>query len=85
MVESGNAKTGLLHALARLPANPKDSFRELKALFSSGGQRTLFQEQIERDRLLLQQKMQSLSGQLSDLTPVELLGAERAFRLVGVS
>ncbi len=37
---------------------------------------------IERDRLLLQQKVQSLSGQLSDLTTVELLGAEKTFRLV---
>ena len=39
-------------------------------------------EQIERDRLRLQQKVQSLSGQLSDLTTVELLGAEKTFRLV---
>ncbi len=39
-------------------------------------------EQIERDRMRLQQKVQSLSGQLSDLTEIELLGAEKAFRLV---
>ncbi len=38
-------------------------------------------EQIERDRLRLQQKVQSLSGQLSDLTTVKLLGAEKTFRL----
>lgn len=55
---------------------------ELKTLFASKQQRTLLYEQIERDRLLLQQKVQSLSGQLSDLTTVELLGAEGTFRLV---
>jgi type IV secretion system protein VirB4 len=54
----------------------------LRALFSGNRERTLISEQIERDRLRLQQKVQSLSGQLNDLTRVELLGAERTFRLV---
>ena len=39
-------------------------------------------EQIERDCATLRQKVNSLSGQLNDLTPVELLGAEKTFRLV---
>ena len=82
MIDGSYAKTGLLHALSQLPKHPGASLRDLYALFSSNKERTLFYEQIERDRLLLQQKIQSLSGQLSDLTPVELLGAERTFRLV---
>lgn len=81
MVESSRSKTGLLQALSRLPADPSVSLRELKSLFASASQRKLFREQIECDRLLLQQKIQSLTGQLSDLTEIELLGAERAFRL----
>ncbi|MBV8631213.1 MAG: DUF87 domain-containing protein, partial [Silvibacterium sp.] len=43
---------------------------------------TFIYEQIERDRLRLEQKVRRLIGQLSDLTTVELLGAERTFRLV---
>src|ERR1700730_12448173 len=82
MVESSHTSAGWLHALSQLPANPSGSLRELTSLFSSGGQRSLFRELIERDRVLLEQKTRSLIGQLSDLTQVELLGAERTFRLV---
>jgi type IV secretion/conjugal transfer VirB4 family ATPase len=81
MVDGRYAKSGLLHALSQLPKSPGAGIKELRALFASKQQRTLLYEQIERDRMLLQQKVQSLSGQLSDLTPVELLGAEKTFRL----
>ncbi len=81
MIDGSYAKTGLLHALAELPKQPRSSLRDLRALFSGSKERSLLYEQIERDRLLLQQKVNSLSGQLSDLTTVELLGAEKTFRL----
>jgi type IV secretion/conjugal transfer VirB4 family ATPase len=81
MIDGSYAKTGLLHALAQLPKQPRTSLRDLRALFSSSKERSLLYEQIERDRLLLRQKVNSLSGQLSDLTTVELLGAEKTFRL----
>jgi type IV secretion system protein VirB4 len=81
MIDGSYAKTGLLHALAQLPKQPRSSLRDLRALFSCSKERSLLYEQIERDRLLLQQKVNSLSGQLSDLTTVELLGAEKTFRL----
>jgi len=82
MIDGSYAKTGLLHALAQLPKQPRSSLRDLHGLFSGSKERTLLYEQIERDRLRLQQKVQSLSGQLNDLTKVELLGAEKTFRLV---
>jgi type IV secretion/conjugal transfer VirB4 family ATPase len=82
MVDGNYARTGLLHGLSQLAKSPRLAIKELKSLFASKQQRTLLYEQIERDRLLLQQKVQSLSGQLSDLTTVELLGAEKTFRLV---
>ncbi|MBT9331977.1 VirB4 family type IV secretion system protein [Paracidobacterium acidisoli] len=82
MVDGNYAKTGLLHALSQLTKSPRAGMKELKSLFAGKQQRTLLYEQIERDRLLLQQKVQSLSGQLNDLTTVELLGAEKTFRLV---
>jgi type IV secretion/conjugal transfer VirB4 family ATPase len=81
MIDGSYQKTGLLHALAQLPKQPRSSLRDLRALFSGNKERTLLYEQIERDRLFLQQKVNSLSGQLSDLTTVELLGAEKTFRL----
>jgi type IV secretion system protein VirB4 len=82
MIDGSYQKTGLLHALTGLPRRPRSSLRDLRALFSGNKERTLIYEQIERDRLRLQQKANSLSGQLSDLTSVELLGAEQTFRLV---
>jgi type IV secretion system protein VirB4 len=82
MIDGSYQKTGLLHALSQLPKQPRSSLRDLHALFSGNKERTLLHEQIERDRLRLQQKVNSLSGQLSDLTTVELQGAEKTFRLV---
>jgi len=81
MVESSHAKTGLFDALSQLPANPRGSLRELQSLFASNGKRTLIHEQIEHDRLVLERKIQSLIGQLNDLFEIELLGAEKTFRL----
>jgi len=82
MIDGSYQKTGLLHALSTLPKQPRASLRNLGALFSSNKERTLLYEQIERDRLRLQQKVNSLSGQLNDLMQVELPGAEETFRIL---
>jgi type IV secretion system protein VirB4 len=82
MIDGSYQKTGLLHALAQLPKQPRSSLRDLCALFSGNKERTLLYEQIERDRLRLQQKTNSLSGQLNDLMTVELSGAEETFRIL---
>jgi type IV secretion system protein TrbE len=82
MIDGSYRKTGLLHALARLPKQPRSSLRDLHALFSGNKERTLLYEQIVRDRLRLQQKVQSLSGQLNDLMKIELPGAEETFRML---
>ncbi len=82
MIDGSSQRTGLLHALAALPTDTRSSLRDLRSLFSGSKERTFVYEQIERDRLRLQQKVQSLRGQLSDLTPVELLGAEETFRIL---
>jgi type IV secretion/conjugal transfer VirB4 family ATPase len=82
MIDGSYAKTGLLHALSQLPKQPGASLRELRALFSGNKERSLLYEQIERDRLRLQQKVSSLSGQLNDLMKVELPGAEETFRIL---
>ncbi len=82
MVDGSYAKTGLLHALGQLPKQPAASLGDLRSLLSGNKERTLIYEQIERDRLRLQQKIQSLSGQLNDLMTVELPGAEETFRIL---
>ncbi|GGA80175.1 hypothetical protein GCM10011507_34280 [Edaphobacter acidisoli] len=82
MIDGGYRKAGLLRTLAWLPKQPRAALRDLRALFSSSQERVLLHEQIERDRLRLEHAVQSLSGQLSDLTTVGLSGAERTFRLV---
>jgi type IV secretion system protein VirB4 len=82
MVDGSYRKTGLLHALAQFPKQPRSSLRDLRALFSGNKERTLLYEQIERDRVRLQQKVNSLSGQLNDLMKIELPGAEETFRIL---
>ena len=82
MVDGSFQKTGLLHALAQLPKQPRSSLRELRALFSGNKERSLLYEQIERDRMRLEQKANGLSGQLNDLMTVELSGAEETFRIL---
>jgi type IV secretion/conjugal transfer VirB4 family ATPase len=82
MIDGSYRKAGLLHALAQSPKQPRSSLRDLHALFSGNKERTLLYEQIERDRLRLQQKANSLSGQLNDLMKIELPGAEETFRIL---
>jgi type IV secretion/conjugal transfer VirB4 family ATPase len=82
MIDGSYRKTGLLRALAQLPNRPRSSLRDLRALFTGNKERILLYEQIERERLRLQQKVNSLSGQLNDLTTVELPRAEETFRIL---
>jgi type IV secretion system protein TrbE len=82
MVDGHQSKSGVVQALSQFPREPRAALRQVKAHLSGSCRRTLLREEIERDRLRLQQKIQSLSGQLSDLLRVELLGAEEAFRLL---
>ncbi len=82
MIDGQYAKAGLLHALSLIPTDLRGAVRGLHQILSGSRQRTLLYEQIERARLILEQKIQSLTGQLNDLIEVELLGAEKAFRLV---
>jgi type IV secretion system protein TrbE len=81
MIDGNYSKPGFLHAMAQFGKDPKETFREIKSLLSGNSQRTFLYEQIKRDRAALSSKVESLIGQLNDLTKIELLGAEKAFRL----
>src|SRR5229473_5475162 len=65
LVQGNYAKATLWQALRKLPADV-GAFRDLNALFSGDKQRIFLRQQIERDYLLLRQKVSSLIGQLSD-------------------
>jgi hypothetical protein len=80
VVQGGYAKSTLQQALHQLPAHPHSFLRDIHALFSQVRQRVFLQTQIERDHLLLRQKVSSQTGQLSDLVEIQLQGAEEAFR-----
>jgi type IV secretion system protein VirB4 len=82
MIEGSYQKAGLMRALASLPKRPGQSLKELRSLFSGNSSRSLLFEQVERNRLRLQQKVQGLSGQMSDLMQVALPGAEETFRIL---
>jgi type IV secretion system protein TrbE len=82
MVDGGHTGAGRLPALAALSKRTRPSLRDLRALFSGPQSRVLIHERIEGDRQRLEQKVNSLIGQLNDLTAVELLGAERTYRLI---
>jgi type IV secretion system protein VirB4 len=82
MIDGSYQKAGLMNALAQLPKQPRSSLRALRSLFSDNKARMLLYEQIERACLRLQQKVNSLSGQLNDLMQVELPGAEETFRIL---
>jgi type IV secretion/conjugal transfer VirB4 family ATPase len=80
LVQGSYAKATLWQALRKLPNDVGGSLRDLNTLFSSDKQRIFLRQQIERDHLLLRQKVSSLTGQLSDLVEIRLLGAEEALR-----
>jgi type IV secretion system protein VirB4 len=61
MIDGSYKKAGLLHALTQLHKRSGPSLRDLSALFSSSRTRNLLYEQIERDRLRLQQKLNSFT------------------------
>jgi hypothetical protein len=77
MIDGRYAKTDYSMRCPSFSKTPGAASLELKTLFAGKQQRTLLYEQIERDRLLLQQKINSLSGQLNDLMKVELLRGGR--------
>lgn len=80
LVQGSYAKATVWQSLRKMPADVGGSLRDLNALFSGDKQRIFLRQQIERDYLLLRQKVSSLIGQLSDLVEIQLLGAEEAFR-----
>ena len=80
VVQGSYARSTLWEALLKVPKDIGGSLRDVLALFSRDQQRTFLRAQIDRDHLLLRQKVSGLIGQLSDLVEIQLQGAEEAFR-----
>lgn len=73
VIEGTRSKTGIAAALSRLPQDPRAGLQELKAQFSNDKLKILLREQIEADRLKLEQRVHSFVRQLSDLVQIEVL------------
>jgi type IV secretion system protein VirB4 len=83
LLRAAHAKTGIGPALSHLLSNPLRAFQEFKAQFSSSGMRSLLRCEIERDRALLEQRVEAFVRQLSDFVSIEVLnerGQLRFFR-----
>src|SRR6202049_255706 len=80
VVQGSYAKSTIWEALRKVPTDIGGSLGDVLALFSRDQQRTFLRAQIDRDHLLLRQKVSGLIGQLSDLVEIQLQGAEEAFR-----
>jgi type IV secretion/conjugal transfer VirB4 family ATPase len=80
LIQGAYAQSTLWHVLQKASRDIGGALQEAIALFSKDERRVFLGEQIERDHQLLRQKVMSLTGQLSDLVEIQLLGAEEAFR-----
>lgn len=80
LLRSSHQKTGLWNSIAMLAGNPAKAFAGLRAQFSSNGMRTLLRSEIERDRALLEQRVQAFVRQVSDFLPIEILNERGQFR-----
>ncbi len=79
VVEGTRSKTGIAAALARFPSDPMGSLNELKAQLSNGNLKVLLRDQIEHDRIKLEQQVASFLRQLSDFVEIEVLASEESF------
>jgi type IV secretion system protein TrbE len=83
LLRTAQAKAGIGPAISQLFRNPSRAFEELKAQFSSDGMRTLLRSEIESDRAVLEQRVETFVRQLSDFVAIEVLnerGQLRFFR-----
>jgi type IV secretory pathway VirB4 component len=80
LLRAAHAKTGIGPALSRLAENPVHAFEEFRAQFASGGMKTLLRGEIERDRAVLEQRVEAFVRQLSDFVSIEILNQRGQFR-----
>ena len=80
LLRTAQVKTGIGPAISQLFRNPSRAFKELKAQFSSNGMRTLLRSEIESDRAVLEQRVETFVRQLSDFVAIEVLDERRQFR-----
>jgi type IV secretion/conjugal transfer VirB4 family ATPase len=80
LLRTAQAKAGIGPAISQLFRNPSRAFKELKAQFSSNGMRTLLRSEIESDRAVLEQRVETFVRQLSDFVAIEVLDERSQFR-----
>jgi type IV secretion system protein TrbE len=77
-----SARRSLTNAILEFPANPRASFAELEARFSSTASVHLDSREITRAEAALRQKLESFQTQVSDFLSVRILGKDEVFRVL---
>ena len=77
-----SARRSLSNSILELPADPRASFAELRACFSSTASVRLDSREITRAEAALRQKVESFRRHVSDILSVRILGKDEAFRLL---
>jgi type IV secretion system protein VirB4 len=77
-----SARRSLSNSILELPADPRASFADLRARFSSTASVRFDSREIARAEAVLRQKVESFQRHVSDFLSVRLLGKDEAFRLL---
>jgi len=77
-----SARRSLSNSILELPADPRASFADLRARFSSTASVRLDSREITRAEAALRQKVDSFRRHVSDFLSVRILGKDEAFRLL---
>jgi type IV secretion system protein VirB4 len=77
-----SARRSLTNSILEFPANPRASFAELQARFSSTASVHLDNREITRAEAALRQKVESFRTHVGDFLSVRILGKEEAFRVL---
>ena len=75
-----SARRSLSNSILELPADPRASFADLRARFSSTASVRLDSREITRAEAALRQKVESFRTHVSDFLSVRILGKDEAFR-----
>ena len=77
-----SARRSLTNSILEFPADPRASFAEWQARFSSTASVLLDSREIARAEAALRQKLESFQTQVSDFLSVRILGKDEAFRVL---
>ena len=82
VMEGSEARKAILATLAQAGRSPRRAWRELRALVSTRRQVVLMDDEITRAQRLIVQRAENFILQVKDFMPAEIVGKDRAFRVL---